>query len=226
MPILTTAEVRRRLLDPRIHPEQYGLPSNASKGEEGVNYLRRLKGEMANRTDSGSSGNGNASATSNSSPSERRRSTRLRCSGSVEFQVLGSEVRMWGTLTDISPHGCYVEMSNTFPVNTRVHLVLKSCGIRVTAVGTVRASYPALGMGICFAEMDPEQQRHLVQLVDKLSGQAATSNKAPGREAVTQTSTSEPDPKALLAEITEFFRTRPLLSREEFYQIAKRVRRS
>jgi hypothetical protein len=32
------------------------------------------------------------------------------------------------------------------------------------------------------------------------------------------------DPTALLAEVTEFFRKNRLLSRDEFHQIAKRVR--
>ena len=34
------------------------------------------------------------------------------------------------------------------------------------------------------------------------------------------------DPRALLDEIMEFFRKKQLLSRDEFHQIAKRVRRS
>jgi hypothetical protein len=34
------------------------------------------------------------------------------------------------------------------------------------------------------------------------------------------------DPRAFLDEITEFFQKKHLLSREEFHQIAKRVRRS
>jgi preprotein translocase subunit Sss1 len=33
------------------------------------------------------------------------------------------------------------------------------------------------------------------------------------------------DPRAFLNEITEFFRKNQLLSREEFHEIAKRVRR-
>ena len=32
-------------MDPRIYPGQPGLPSDSSNGDEGVNYLRRLKGE-------------------------------------------------------------------------------------------------------------------------------------------------------------------------------------
>ena len=57
---------------------------------------------------------------------------------------------MWGTLTDISLHGCYVEMNATSPIDTKVDLVLKSFGIRIEVSGTVRTSYPFLGMGIGF----------------------------------------------------------------------------
>jgi PilZ domain len=70
-------------------------------------------------------------------------------------------VRIWGTVTDISLHGCYVEMNTTLPVGTKVDLVLKSFGVRIEAPGTVRASYPFLGMGICFAEIQLVQQLHL-----------------------------------------------------------------
>src|SRR6202140_5885079 len=83
---------------------------------------------------------------------------------------------MWGTVTDVSLHGCYVEMNTTFPVDTKVGLVLKSFGIRIEAPGTVRASYPFLGMGICFAEIKPAQQLQLKQLLAALAGRSGVSN--------------------------------------------------
>jgi hypothetical protein len=133
---------------------------------------------------------------------------------------------MWGTLTDISLHGCYVEMSFTFPVDTKVNLVLKSCGIRVQVSGTVRASYPFLGMGIGFAEIDPEQQLQLKQLLAALGGQSAFFRGVPAPENAVKDTVRSADPRALLDEVTEFFRKNQLLSRDEFHQIAKRVRRS
>jgi hypothetical protein len=133
---------------------------------------------------------------------------------------------MWGTLTDISAHGCYVEMSNTYSVDTPVYLVLNSCGIRIQASGTVRASYPGLGMGIRFAEIEPEQQAQLQQLLAMLAGRSPASNRGTAQENAVETSEGSADPRALLDEITEFFRKHPLLSRDEFHQIARRVRRS
>jgi len=216
-------------VDPHIHPEQPGLPPDSSNGEEGVNYLRRLKGEVTEGApaDAAAKGGGRAPADATSFAWKKlRQSPRLRCSGSVEFRTEGGDVRMWGTITDVSLHGCYVEMHTTFPVGTKVDLVLKSFGIRIQAPGTVRTSYPFLGMGICFAEIEPEQQLQLKQLLTVLAGRSAVSNGGSARENGMKDTLGSADPRAFLDEITEFFQKNQLLSREEFHQIAKRVRRS
>jgi len=161
---------------------------------------------------------------------ERRKSPRLRCSGSAEIRATGNEVRMWGTLSDVSLHGCYVEMSSTFPVDTRVDLVLKSCGIRIQTPGRVRASYPSLGMGICFTETESSQRLQLQQLLALLTGHGAASVGGRARENHAQDddfvkeSLRFVDPAVCLEEIVAFFHKNQLLSRDEFYEIAKRVR--
>jgi PilZ domain-containing protein len=215
------------LVNPHIHPEQPGWSSDSAKGDEGINHLRRLKGEMAKSAAVEVSPGDRAPATVTALElKERRRSPRLRCSGGVEFQVVGSEVRMWGTLTDISLHGCYVEMNNTFPVGTKVNLVLKSCGIRILSLGIVRTSYPALGMGLCFSEIEPVEQFQLQQLVAMLAGQSGASNRVPAGEKTMKTNSDSGDAISVLNEIREFFRINQLLSRDEFYQITERARRS
>jgi hypothetical protein len=133
---------------------------------------------------------------------------------------------MWGTVTDVSLHGCYVEMNTTFPVDTKVGLVLKSFGIRIEAPGTVRASYPFLGMGICFAEIEPAQQLQLKQLLAALAGRSAVSNGMSAEENSVKDTLASADPKAFLDGIAEFFQKNQTLSRDEFHQIAKRARRS
>jgi hypothetical protein len=69
-----------------------------------------------------------------------------------------------------------LEMNTTFPDGAKASLVLKSFGIRIETPGTVRASYPFLGMGICFAEIEPVQQMQLKQLLAALAGRSAVSN--------------------------------------------------
>jgi hypothetical protein len=197
---------------------------NSSTADDGASYLRRLKADKADT----------APATPVSSPNtkanggdwkERRRSPRIRCSGSAEFVADGSDVRLWGTITDISQHGCYVEMSNTFPIGTKVHLVLKSYGIRILVSGEVRTSYPALGMGILFAELVPQEAKELGRLLAALSGSNAFASTPPAQENLLDDPSQPADPRALLKEVTEFFRKESLLSRDQFHEIAKRIRR-
>ena len=213
------------LVDPNIRPEQSGF-SNSSKGDEGVNYLRRLKGGGSVAAAAPAAKHeGNPATATTPYGKERRLSARLRCSGSAELRAWGSNVHMWGTLTDISLHGCYVEMNNTFPVNTKVDLVLKSCGVPIEVSGSVRTSYPALGMGIGFIDTKPEQQSHINQLLASLGSQSAFFRGAPERARLAHTPLNLSDPRALLDEVAEFFRKHSVLSREEFNEIAKRFRR-
>jgi len=224
-------------VDPRIDPRIFPAPAPAqpdlapdpSNGDESVDYLRRLKGAAveAAPADAVARGGGGAPAATNSNAwKERRQSPRLRCSGSAEFRAEGNDARMWGTVTDVSLHGCYVEMNTTFPVDTKVGLVLKSFGIRIEAPGTVRASYPFLGMGICFAEIEPAQQLQLKQLLAALAGRSAVSNGMSAEENSVKDTLASADPKAFLDGIAEFFQKNQTLSRDEFHQIAKRARRS
>ncbi len=219
-------------MDPRIYPAraQPDLTRDSSNGngEESVDYLRRLKGSApeAAPADAAARGGGEAPAAAKSVAwKERRQSPRLRCSGSAEFRTEASDVRIWGTVTDVSLHGCYVEMNTTFPVGTKVDLVLKSFGIRIETRGEVRASYPFLGMGICFAEIQPVQQLHLKDLLTALAGRSAVSGGISSEEKSVNDALRSADPRAFLDEITEFFRKNQLLSRNEFHQIAKRTRR-
>jgi len=133
---------------------------------------------------------------------------------------------MWGTLTDISLHGCYVEMKTTFPIGTKVELLLRSFGILIQARGTVRTSYPLLGMGICFVEIEAGQQAQLKQLLDALTESGAVCNDGSARESGTKNYMETIDLRTFLDEMKEFFRKNQTLDREEFHKIAKRVRRS
>ena len=226
-------------METRIYPGQPGLTQDgltqdrlaqdSSNGGEGVDYLRRLKGAVSEAApaDAVVRGGGEAPAAANSLAwKEKRQSPRLRCSGSAEFRTEASDVRIWGTVTDISLHGCYVQMNTTFPVGTKVDLVLKSFGVRIEAPGTVRASYPFLGMGICFAEIQLVQRLHLKDLLTKLAGRSAVSSGISAQEDSMKDTLRSADPRAFLDEVTEFFQKNQLLSRNEFHQIAKRARRS
>jgi PilZ domain-containing protein len=217
-------------VDPHIHPDLPGVSPDPNKGDEAANYLRRLKANLTPPKPPEGPANANGAAAKPAIDwKERRQTPRLRCSGSAEFRVAGNDVRMWGTLTDISLHGCYVEMNTTFPVGTRVDLVLKSFGIRIHSPGTVRATYPFLGMGISFNDIDIEEHQRLKQLLAALTGQKELvlngAANGTGDEPSTKETLAATDLPAFFDAVTELFQKQQLLSREEFYQIAKRVRR-
>jgi len=217
-------------VDPNFEAEQPGLSRNTQKTEESVDYLRRLKTQAkddAPSTPAATSSIVVPAAASSPGVKERRRSPRFHCSGSAEFRPEGSDVRMWGTLTDVSLHGCYVEMNNTFPVGTRVSLTLQALDIHVRVQATVRVTYPFLGMGMCFSEIEPGQQIQLKQLLAALSGQSSLATPASPASLVASSTPSlvDVDSKILLNELRQFYGSNHLLSREEFYQIVKRARR-
>jgi hypothetical protein len=215
-------------VDPNIETEQFGPSPGAHKADDRAGYLRRLKTEASDAAPpKPTSAIAVPAVTSSSDFKERRRSPRLPCSGSAEFRPEGSDVRMWGTLTDVSLHGCYVEMNNTFPTGTRVSLTIEALGIRVRVQATVRVSYPFLGMGMCFSEIEPGQQSQLQQLLATLSGQSSIPNSASAAPSAANSihSLADVDSTTMLDQLTEFFRSNHLLSREDFYRIAKRARR-
>ncbi len=214
-------------MDPHISPEQPGVSLDLSTSEDAVNYLRRLKAPVGEGMSTGAARSDSKTGATTMGPGfkDRRQSPRLRCSGSVEFRVEGSDVRMWGTLTDISLHGCYVEMNATFPVDTKVDLVLKSFGIRIQTRGRVRATYPSLGMGILLVDIEPLEQLQLKQLLAALSGRSTIYTAKSSEESGLKETLASADPRTILGEITGFFQNNQLLSRAEFYQIAKRARR-
>jgi hypothetical protein len=214
-------------VDPRVKAEHNGLFQE--KGEDGSRYLRRMKEQSleANQPESApATGTGSPVSSGPPGGKERRRSPRFRCSGSAEFRAEGSDIRMWGTLSDVSLHGCYIEMNNTFPVDTRVSLALEAMGVRVQVQAVVRVSYPFLGMGMCFTEVEFGQQSQLEQLLAAVAGANARPDPSLMAQPDSSPSIESADAKALLDEIARFFSKNSLLSRKEFYELAKQNRRA
>ena len=205
-------------MDLNLYASQSGFAPEPAPSDNSVNYLRRLK----EQTESDHSGTADGSV----SKKDRRRSPRYKCAGSAELTQEGGQVRMWGTLTDISLRGCYVEMSTTFPVDTKVNLVLEALDIRFHSPGVVRISYPFLGMGILLADTNPDQRALLEQLLATLASATTVPNPLIARERNTADAVAAAEPITLLTEIRRFFDKNGALSREEFLRIAERCKRT
>src|SRR5258708_10686495 len=111
---------------------------------------------------------------------EKRLSPRYRCEGSAGMREDGADVQTWARFTDISVHGCYVEAQATYPVGTVLHLKLEANGVRVENKGTVRVSYPYLGMGIAFTEVSEETRERMKEMLGSLSRPTAITGRGIG----------------------------------------------
>jgi PilZ domain len=157
---------------------------------------------------------------------EKRRSPRYKCEGSAEMREEGCDVRTWATFTDVSLHGCYVEAQATYPVGSLLHMKLAANGITVETKGTVRVSYPYLGMGIAFTAISDEERKLLKELLGTLSH--PTMIMGPGIASSLPTCgplDSVPlisDARAAIQALMEFFESHHILTREEFLRVLRK----
>jgi hypothetical protein len=157
---------------------------------------------------------------------EQRKSPRYRCEGSAELIQDGLDLRTWATFTDISMHGCYVELTATFPIGTMLHIKLEVNGIMVRARGIVRVSYPSLGMGIAFTEMSTAYRDQLRDLLKDISRPSLIMAKS-GASAPTSVAPLGVVPiitnaMAALRAIIRFFEERQVLTQPEFLRLLHR----
>ncbi|HXE90655.1 MAG TPA: PilZ domain-containing protein [Terriglobales bacterium] len=162
---------------------------------------------------------------------ERRRNPRYRASGGVQMYPAGSDVRVWGTLTDISLGGCYVESMSPLPAATEVALELESDSDRLRARAAVRVSHPGCGMGLEFLAMEEEDRRTLQRILERAAAAAQPAQQGWSRIGATAAgdaahAAAAPSPEAsrLLQELLLFFHERDAMTREDFRQVLERSR--
>ena len=109
----------------------------------------------------------------------RRRMPRYACRGGGEVRQPGMKTAVWGSLTDISRTGCYLETLTTLPRNAKCELLLNVEGIEVKVGAEVRVSHPSMGMGLQFTDVDPADQKKLEELLTQLAGGTDSSKPAP-----------------------------------------------
>jgi hypothetical protein len=212
-------------MDSRTEMPEYGADPAPSSNSE---YLRALKRNETHTPTDPAPATALVPATSRESQpnsvfaGEKRRNPRYKCEGSAEFRTEGIDVRTWATVTDISRSGCYVEMQATSPRDTSVDMVIEVKGIRVQVKGTVRTSYPLLGMGITFTDITEPDQARLDELLLWLA--SGNSPHEPVPRATSGISAAPDllmitDPAAALNAIAKFFQTNRALSREDFTEL-------
>lgn len=150
---------------------------------------------------------------------ERRSHARYPCDGGAEIRQLGVEARVWARLTDISLGGCYLESMSPLPPGTIIRLVLIMKEQRLQAKGQVVVQHPHFGMGVQFVAMLDADRKMLESWVADLEAKARPP--AGRRKGEEPARFPDQDIAAVLQAIQEFFRVKPVMSREEFQQLVK-----
>jgi len=99
---------------------------------------------------------------------ERRRAPRYPFIASAEIVDEKECARTSSKVSDLSKHGCYVEMPNPFPQGTNVLIEIYTDTEFLEAHATVAYLEPMQGMGLTFSEMPP----YFASVLNKWLGQA------------------------------------------------------
>jgi len=111
-----------------------------------------------------------------SDSTNRRTQARYNCRISAEVYRTGISVPNHCCLTDLSPGGCYLEVSLPFPVGSSVEIFVRTYELKLRLRGTVQASHPGYGMGVAFELKTKEEQMSVNRLTDFVSATQSNGN--------------------------------------------------
>ena len=152
---------------------------------------------------------------------ERRKHPRYPCNaGGAEVRQQGVDSRIWARLTDISLGGCYLETMSPMPVLSYVNLGLILEEQHLNAKGQVVVSHPNFGMGVQFIDMSAADRKMLESWLAGLVPKVVPP--LGRRDGENPVRTLDKEAAALLVQaVTEFFLSKPVMSREEFQQMVE-----
>lgn len=87
---------------------------------------------------------------------QRRRTPRYPFIATAEVTDQSSQASIATRVTELSLHGCYLDMPNPLPVDTQIFIKIYSEAKFFESAGTVIYSQPNLGVGVSFRETRPQ----------------------------------------------------------------------
>jgi len=111
---------------------------------------------------------------------EHRKYPRAKISVQVELKTEGAAVASRTETADLSVCGCYIEMSFTMQVGTKLDLVLWVEGERLPTQAVVVTHHPQFGNGIQFLDLSLDDQAKLDRYLKKV--EAESTDKAEKKE--------------------------------------------
>ena len=97
---------------------------------------------------------------------EKRRSPRYSFIASAELIEEKADVRIASRVSELSLHGCYLDMMNPFPKGTLVLVKIAAGDAFFEAKANVIYAQPNMGAGLGFLEVTPDSQAVLERWLD------------------------------------------------------------
>jgi hypothetical protein len=98
---------------------------------------------------------------------EKRRSPRYSFIASAELIEEKADVRIASRVSELSLHGCYLDMMNPFPTGTMVLVKIGAGDAFFEAKSKIIYSQPNMGAGVGFLTLGPGSQEVLERWLDE-----------------------------------------------------------
>jgi hypothetical protein len=97
---------------------------------------------------------------------EKRRSPRYSFIATAELIEEKADVRIASRVSELSLHGCYLDMMNPFPTGTTVLVKIAAGDAFFEAKSKIVYSQPNMGAGVGFVQIAPGSQEVLERWLD------------------------------------------------------------
>ena len=99
---------------------------------------------------------------------EKRRTRRYGFVASAELIEVKADVRMVTRVSELSRHGCYLDMMNPFPKGTLVLVKISAGDAYFEGPGNIAYCQPNMGAGVAFTEIEEQYVPTLERWLDAL----------------------------------------------------------
>ena|ERR1700757_2969862 len=89
---------------------------------------------------------------------ERRRTPRYIFIASAELYEEHTDVRVASRVSELSLHGCYLDMMNPFPMGTLVLLKIFAGDLTFQSKAKIIYATPNVGAGVVFLDVEPKYE--------------------------------------------------------------------
>jgi hypothetical protein len=89
---------------------------------------------------------------------ERRRTPRYIFIASAELYEEHTDVRVASRVSELSLHGCYLDMMNPFPMGTLVLLKIFAGDLTFQSKAKIIYATPNVGAGVVFLDVEPQYE--------------------------------------------------------------------